>query len=82
MKELDTVVQELTLLQRTLDSLSTLDLALRAYEKMFPLIWKGFSLVQQKCQECYILSIGPGGSILKNALGQPLLQPFCKTEEP
>ncbi|MEF9519800.1 hypothetical protein SBV45_05210 [Chlamydia crocodili] len=81
-KNLDSTTQELRSLQNHLDSLDSLDDILVAYEKMFSLIHEGLDQILVKDQQCYILSVQPNGTILKDTLDQPVLQTFAMTTKP
>ncbi|MEF9497335.1 hypothetical protein [Chlamydia sp. 04-14] len=81
-KDLDSIIQELRSLQNYLDSLDSLDDILVTYEKMFSLIHQGLDQILVKDQQCYILSVQPNGTILKDTLDQPVLQTFAMTTKP
>lgn len=77
--DLDSLAQKLSFLQDQLDILDSLDDILVAYEKMFSLIHQGLDEILVKDQQCYILSVQSNGTVVKDALDQPILQTFAMT---
>lgn len=77
--DLDSLAQKLSFLQNQLDILDSLDDILVAYEKMFSLIHQGLDEILVKDQQCYILSVQSNGTVVKDALDQPILQTFAMT---
>ncbi|CAG9046517.1 hypothetical protein NVRI1_00880 [Chlamydia abortus] len=79
--DVDTIIQELSLLQNHLSALDSLDDILVVYEKMFSLIHRGLDEILVKDQQCYLLSVQPDGTLLKDTLDQPVLQTFSMTTQ-
>ncbi|WP_139414764.1 hypothetical protein [Chlamydia abortus] len=79
--DVDTIIQELSLLQNHLSALDSLDDILVVYEKMFSLIHQGLDEILVKDQQCYLLSVQPDGTLLKDTLDQPVLQTFSMTTQ-
>ncbi|ADZ18768.1 MULTISPECIES: hypothetical protein [Chlamydia] len=80
--DVDTLIQELSSLQDHLSTLDSLDAILVVYEKMFSLIHQGLDEILVKDQQCYLLSVQPNGTLLKDALDEPVLQTFSMTTQP
>ncbi|CAH63752.1 Uncharacterised protein [Chlamydia abortus] len=80
--DVDTLIQELSSLQDHLSTLDSLDTILVVYEKMFSLIHQGLDEILVKDQQCYLLSVQPNGTLLKDALDKPVLQTFSMTTQP
>ncbi|QXE27270.1 hypothetical protein [Chlamydia buteonis] len=80
--DVDTIIQELSSLQNQLSALDSLDVILVVYEKMFSLIHQGLDKILVKDQQCYLLSVQPNGTLLKDTLDQPVLQTFSMTTQP
>ncbi|WP_139414229.1 hypothetical protein [Chlamydia abortus] len=79
--DVDTIIRELSLLQNHLSALDSLDDILVVYEKMFSLIHRGLDEILVKDQQCYLLSVQPDGTLLKDTLDQPVLQTFSMTTQ-
>ncbi|ANH78218.1 hypothetical protein [Candidatus Chlamydia sanziniae] len=74
-------VQEILILEQSLETLGSLDIALATYEKMFSLIYQSLNRALRKDQQCYLLSVQPDGGLVKDALGSPVVQIFSMNFE-
>lgn len=72
----DFLLQELQVLQQSLETLNSLEATLETYERMFALVHEGFCMVLHRCQQSHLLSLHPQGDLLKDNSGNPVTTTF------
>ncbi|AHK62995.1 hypothetical protein BOKEGFJH_00121 [Chlamydia avium] len=75
-QDFNSLFRELSTAQKQLEDLESFEDILSTYEKILDLIHQGMGHLSIKNQQCYILSLQPNGAVVKDSLGQVVLQPF------